>query len=85
MIPARTSSSHERSVPDLHRRRVAVVAEDVQGRGVEQEVLASDHPKADPARDQRSQHVAVREQRYIAGRIADAGDDAIDARANLLR
>ena len=30
----------DRRVPNLERRRLAVVAKDVQGRGIEQEVLA---------------------------------------------
>lgn len=32
--------SCDRRVPNLERRRLAVVAKDVQGRGIEQEVLA---------------------------------------------
>src|SRR5262249_1056440 len=82
-VTSTSCSSHEWSVPDLHRGRVVVVAEDVQGRGVEREVLAAGGRKADPPRDQHSEDVAVGEQGDVARRVADAGDDAIDPRAEL--
>ena len=40
---------------------------------------------ANPARDQHPEDVAVREQRDVAGDVANAGDDAIDARSDLCR
>src|SRR5262249_6669995 len=78
-------STRERSIPELHRGRVAIVAEDVQGRGVEQEVLAGAGRQTDPAGDQHAKNVAVSEQRDVARRRADARQDPVDPRADLRR
>ena len=56
----------DRPVPDPHRRDAAVVAENAQRAGIEQEMLAAAGRQPDPARHQDAQHVAVREQRDVA-------------------
>src|SRR5262247_3897301 len=48
-------------------------------------MLAGGGWQADPARDQDTKDVAVREQDDVAGGAADSGDDAVDAGADLRR
>src|SRR5262245_63689249 len=76
-VTSTSRSANERSVPDLHRGRVAIVAENVQGRGVQQEALTGLGRKADPPRDQNAKEVAVGEQRDVARGGANPGDHPI--------
>src|SRR5678816_2830493 len=76
-------SSWERSVPDLHCRRLPVMGEDAQRRGIEQEMLATFGRKADPPRDQNAKEVAVGEQRRVARGGANSRDHPIDPGADL--
>jgi hypothetical protein len=50
----------EGSVPDFHGGYVAVVTQDAQGAGIEQEMLASAGGQADPPCHECAQHVSVR-------------------------
>src|SRR5262245_696295 len=68
-VTSPSCSTRERSIPDLHRGRVAIVAKDVQGRGVEQEVLAGAGRQTNPAGDQHAKDVAVSEQRSEERRV----------------
>ncbi len=72
-------------VPDLERRRLTIIAEDIQCRRVEQEVLAVGGRQVDPSRRENAQDVAVREQGDVSHACADLGENAIGARADLIR
>src|SRR5262245_53672481 len=74
----------ERSVPELHRGRVAVVAEDAEGRGIEHEALANRRREADPTGNEHAEEVTVREQRHVPAQLANARDHAVRARGHLL-
>src|SRR5580692_2584634 len=56
----------EGSVPDFHGGYVAVIAEDAQGAGIEEEMLASAGGQSDPPCHQGAQHVSVGKQRNVA-------------------
>src|SRR5262249_14442527 len=74
-----------RRVPRLHRRRLAVVAEDAERGCVEQEILARARREADPAGDEYSQYVTVREEHDVSLDRADPGDDPVGAGRDLAR
>src|SRR5262245_60249717 len=71
-------------VPAAERRHAAVVAEDTQRRGVEQEAAAVLGRQAEPARREQPEQVAVREQRDVAAGGAGPREHAVDALADLL-
>src|SRR5262249_20803553 len=75
--PRPNRSRRDRRVPHLHRRRVPIVTEDVQRRGVEEKMLTGGYRQTDPSRDQDPEDVAMREQGDVARRGADPGDDAV--------
>ena len=72
-------------IPGLHGRYPAVVAEDIQGPGIEQEVLSGTGRQSEPARCEHTQHVSVGKERHVALDGARPGDHAIHARADLRR
>ena len=72
-------------VPDLERRRLAVVAKDVQCRSIEQEVLAIACRKINPSRGKNTEDMTVCEEGNASFRRSDLGENAIGARASLLR
>src|SRR3954454_5304231 len=77
--------SADRPIPDAHRWDAAIIAENAECAGVEQKVLAAAGRQPNPPRDQDAQHMAVREQRYVAVRGVGPCDHAIDAGVDLFR
>src|SRR6516164_3380096 len=65
---------NEGPVPRPHGGNVAVIAKDTQGAGVEQEMLPGARGQPDPARNEHTQHVTVREHRHTARSGARSGD-----------
>jgi hypothetical protein len=59
-----------RSVPDPYSGYVAVVAQDTQGAGTQQKVLAAARGEPNPARGEHAQHMSVREQSNITINLA---------------
>src|SRR6516164_8011683 len=70
----------KRSVPHLDGGNLTVVAEDAQRAGIEQEVLPGTGGQTDPARRERTQHVAMREQRDVTVDGARPSDYPVCAR-----
>jgi hypothetical protein len=77
-------SRHERRVPALQRRDAVVVAQDVQGRCVQQKVTASRRGEPKPTGGKNSEHMTVREERDVPLGSAASRDDTINPSAHLL-
>src|SRR5262245_9468279 len=84
-IAARRALVDKRSIPDPHRRYVAIEAEHTERARIEHEMLPGLHRQSDPARGQDTQHVAMREQRNVALDGAGAGDHPVHANGDLFR
>src|SRR5438093_9263784 len=72
-------------IPPFERGNSAVVAQDVQCSGVEQEVLAGARRQPEPARRQDTQDVPVGEERDVAGGGARPRDHVVDPRGDVGR
>ena len=72
-------------VPNFKRRGFAVVAKDIQGPRIKQEMLSIACRKIDPPRRKNAKDMTVREQSNISLCGADFDENAVSSRASLLR
>ena len=75
----------DRSVPSLDRRDAAVIAEDAQRRGIEEEVTSCSGWKADPPSNKDPKDVAVGKEDDVSFHRAHALDYSIHSNADVFR
>jgi hypothetical protein len=77
--------ARQRCVPNLKRWELAIVAKNVQRRRIEQEMFAIACRQVDPSGGNNAQDMTVREQGDVSVTGVDLGENAIRARADLIR